>query len=67
MKYKTQGVCSSFIDIEMDGNIIKSVQFTGGCNGNLQGISALVKDRPLWISGKHRKVSFLLLTAKSLS
>ena len=44
MKYKTKGVCSSMIDIEMDGDIIKSVQFTGGCNGNLQGISALVKD-----------------------
>ena len=44
MKYKTQGVCASAIDIEMDGNIIKSVNFTGGCNGNLQGISALVKD-----------------------
>ena len=28
----------------MDGDIIKSVQFTGGCNGNLQGIAALVKD-----------------------
>lgn len=43
MKYKTQGVCSSLIDIEMNGNIIESVKFTGGCNGNLQGISALVK------------------------
>lgn len=46
MKYKTQGVCSSLIDIEMDGDVIKSVQFTGGCNGNLQGIGALVKDMP---------------------
>ena len=46
MKYKTQGVCSSSIDIEMNGNIIESVQFTGGCNGNLQGISALVKGMP---------------------
>ena len=43
MKYKTQGVCSSSIDIEMNGNTIESVKFTGGCNGNLQGISALVK------------------------
>ena len=44
MKYKTQGVCASSIDIDMEGNIIKSVKFTGGCNGNLQGIAALVKD-----------------------
>ena len=43
MKYKTQGVCSSMIDIEMNGNVIESVKFTGGCNGNLQGISRLVE------------------------
>ena len=43
MKYKTQGVCSSLIDIEMNRDVIESVKFTGGCNGNLQGISALVK------------------------
>ena len=43
MKYRTKGTCSSAIDIEMDGNIIKSVVFTGGCNGNLQGLSRLVE------------------------
>lgn len=43
MRYKTQGVCSSSIDIELKDGVIDSVQFTGGCNGNLQGISALVK------------------------
>lgn len=42
MRYKTSGTCSSAIDIEMDGSIIKSVAFTGGCNGNLKGISSLV-------------------------
>ena len=43
MKYRTKGTCSSSIDIEMDGTVIKSVIFTGGCNGNLQGISKLVE------------------------
>ncbi len=43
MKYKTQGVCSSMIDVELEDGVIASVQFTGGCNGNLKGISALVK------------------------
>ena len=43
MKYKTNGTCSSMIDIETNGDIIESVTFTGGCNGNLQGISILVK------------------------
>ncbi len=42
MKYQTNGTCSSAIDIEMDGNTIKSVAFTGGCNGNLKGIASLV-------------------------
>ncbi len=43
MIYKPKGVCSSSIDIEVDGNIIRSVKFTGGCHGNLQGISKLVE------------------------
>lgn len=43
MRYQTKGTCSSAIDIEVNNGIIESVQFTGGCNGNLQGISALVK------------------------
>ena len=42
MTYKTKGTCSTAIDIELDGSIIKSVKFTGGCNGNLKGISSLV-------------------------
>ena len=36
-------VCSKQIDIEMDGDVIKSVQYTGGCHGNTQGLSALVQ------------------------
>lgn len=43
MRYKTKGVCSSSIDINMTDGIIDSVSFTGGCNGNLQGISKLVE------------------------
>ena len=31
------------IDVELKDGVIDSVKFTGGCNGNLQGISALVK------------------------
>ncbi|NLL78482.1 MAG: TIGR03905 family TSCPD domain-containing protein [Clostridiales bacterium] len=43
MRYTPHGVCSSAIDIEVEDGIIKSVAFTGGCNGNLKGISALVQ------------------------
>jgi uncharacterized protein (TIGR03905 family) len=42
MKYKTSGTCSQLIDFEVDGDVIKSVAFVGGCNGNLKGISSLV-------------------------
>ena len=42
MQYKPQGVCSKAIDVEVEDGIIKYVAFTGGCNGNLQGISSLV-------------------------
>ncbi len=40
--YKTSGVCSRNIKIEIENDIIKSVRFEGGCNGNTKGISALV-------------------------
>ena len=38
-----QGVCSMMIEIELDGETIKDVIFTGGCNGNLNGISKLIQ------------------------
>ena len=40
--YQTSGTCSSRIDLELEDGVIKSVAFTGGCNGNLQGICRLV-------------------------
>ena len=43
MQYKTSGTCSTMIDLEVDGDIIKSVAFTGGCNGNLKVICSLVR------------------------
>ena len=41
--YKTKMTCSKQIDFEIEDNKIKDVSFIGGCSGNLQGISALVK------------------------
>lgn len=43
MEYKPQGVCSRQINIELDGDVIESVEFIGGCAGNAMGISQLVK------------------------
>ena len=42
--YKTFGTCSQLIDVDVDENgILQDVSFLGGCNGNLQGICALVR------------------------
>lgn len=41
--YKTKGVCSSSIIIDVEDDIVKDVRYVGGCNGNLQGIGTLVK------------------------
>ena len=41
--YTPHGVCSKRIDMELEGNVIKAVSFTGGCHGNLQGVSRLVE------------------------
>lgn len=41
--YYTKGVCSSKMEIELEGNKIRKVNIVGGCNGNLQGLSRLVE------------------------
>lgn len=41
--YKTKGVCSTEIILDIKDNIIKNVEFVRGCPGNLYGISMLVK------------------------
>ena len=45
-RFKTSGVCSTEIVIEIDGGIIKSIRFANGCSGNLEGISRLVAGMP---------------------
>ena len=42
-EFKTKGVCSRMIHFDLDGTTVRNVEFTGGCNGNLQGIGALVE------------------------
>lgn len=45
MKYNftPRGVCSREMEIEMDGDIIKSVKIIGGCAGNTVGVSRLIE------------------------
>lgn len=44
MKYtvKPEKVCPTSLSFELDGNIVRNVEFTNGCNGNLKAISKLV-------------------------
>jgi len=40
--YKTQDTCSQNIKFDIEDNVITNIEFTGGCNGNLKAITALV-------------------------
>jgi uncharacterized protein (TIGR03905 family) len=42
ISYRTRGVCAGRVDVAIDGNVISSVRFLGGCSGNTQGVAALV-------------------------
>ena len=41
--FRTKGVCAAKIDFSVEDDTVKNVKFTGGCNGNLNGISKLIK------------------------
>ena len=46
MQYKPRGVCSRLMDIELEDGVIQDVIIEDGCDGNLQGISRLLKGMP---------------------
>ena len=46
LKYKPRGTCSSMMEVTVEDGIVMNVKITGGCNGNLQGISKLVVGMP---------------------
>lgn len=41
--YRTQNTCSTEIELELEGNVVRNIVFTGGCNGNLKTIPILVE------------------------
>ena len=43
IQYKPKGVCSRLMSIEVEDGVIRKVEVTGGCNGNLQGIARLME------------------------
>ncbi len=42
-EHRNRGTCSQAVRFEIEGNTLKHVEFLGGCNGNLKGISSLVE------------------------
>ena len=47
VEFRPRGVCSQQMRVELDDDqVIRKLEVFGGCSGNLQGISALVKDMP---------------------
>ncbi|GHT12163.1 TSCPD domain-containing protein [Bacteroidia bacterium] len=47
IRYKTQGTCSSQIEIDIEEGKIAHVNFANGCEGNLRGIARLVQGMPV--------------------
>ena len=45
--YVPKGVCSKLYEFEMDGTKIESVKITGGCSGNLRGISRIIAGKEI--------------------
>jgi uncharacterized protein (TIGR03905 family) len=41
--FKTRGTCSTHIQLELEGNILKKVKFIKGCDGNSKGIARLAE------------------------
>ena len=46
-EYKTSGTCSSKILFDIDDGIVHDLEYIGGCNGNLQGLSRPVEGMPV--------------------
>lgn len=43
MRFKPTGICPREINLEINDDIISSVEFIGGCSGNTQGLARLVE------------------------
>ena len=39
--YRPQGVCARGLSFEIEDNIVKNIEFMGGCSGNTQGVASL--------------------------
>ena len=63
--YKTSGTCSTQIELDLEGDVVHNVKFTGGCDGNLKAIPALVEG--LTVAEVEQKISGIRCGFKSTS
>ena len=42
-EYRTENTCAQNISFDINGNTIRNIEFSGGCNGNLKAISILLE------------------------
>ncbi|MDR3283958.1 MAG: TIGR03905 family TSCPD domain-containing protein [Treponema sp.] len=45
--YRPKGICPSLIEFDITDGIVREIFFTGGCEGNLRAVSALVDGKPV--------------------
>lgn len=43
IQYETKGTCCRLMQIKLEDDVIVDANFLGGCNGNLQGLTNLIK------------------------
>ncbi len=41
-KYQTKDTCSTQISFDLEGNVVRNVEFLNGCSGNLNALGKLV-------------------------
>ena len=41
--FSNTGTCSRGVSFDIENGIVRNVHFEGGCNGNTQGVAALVE------------------------
>lgn len=46
-EYQPKGVCSRKMRIDVEDGVVRSLEVTAGCDGNLQGIAKLVEGMPV--------------------
>lgn len=41
--YKIKGVCASEVQFDVEDGVLRNIEFSGGCDGNLKGLGALAE------------------------